>query len=781
MQAHRCSVVSTFLLLVGTAWAQNQQPKDYAGYSVITVTANNREQIDQALNFSETIWSERAGLGSFQVVANAQQLATLAELGLMPVVDLADLGPLIAAEQEQINLLAQAKNTWFQSYQRTPEIHSYLNTLAADFPALTSMEDVGDSLQGRDLLAIRITGPGDVSARPAIFLNGGQHAREWISPSTVTYIADQLLRNYGSDPLITELVDSFEWIILPVVNPDGYEYTWDSVRLWRKNRRNNGNGTFGVDLNRNWDIDFGGTGASANTNSDIYHGPSAFSEPETAAVSSFINNEPRIIAHIDFHCFSQLILYPWGYEGAPALTPTENAFYTQVSDDMAQAILNRFGADYTPQPSIDLYPAAGTMGDWTADQGLRGWTIELRPDAGTQSGFILPPEQILPVGIENLEAVKAMSSALLFPFAISPLPENPDILTPGASATVSFSIRTQPGASLSGTPELLTRIGNSGAFASSPLTYISGTTWSGQLPAAANCQSVQYAVSALSADGRAQSFPLEGVANPLDAQVLTEVSSLLDDMETDTGWVVGAPEDNATSGIWNRMAPQQTAAQPGQDASPDGTICWITDGRAGTGLGSFDVDGGRTTLTSPLLNATDAGGATVNGDVEAILSYARWYSNDQGASPNTDAMPVEISNDNGQTWTTLEIVSENANAWVTRQFRVRDFVEPTDAMRVRFIAADYAPGSIVEAGVDDLRLDVFACTGKIGDIADDFGTLGPDGVVSFGDFLALLGLIGPCPGGTPGCVGDIADDFGTLGGDGQVSFGDFLALLGLID
>jgi hypothetical protein len=81
-----------------------------------------------------------------------------------------------------------------------------------------------------------------------------------------------------------------------------------------------------------------------------------------------------------------------------------------------------------------------------------------------------------------------------------------------------------------------------------------------------------------------------------------------------------------------------------------------------------------------------------------------------------------------------------------------------------------------------LALDLDCGTGPVctGDIADDFGTLGADGQVSFGDFLALLGLIGPCPGGTPGCTGDIADDFGTIGGDGQVSFGDFLALLGLI-
>ena len=87
-------------------------------------------------------------------------------------------------------------------------------------------------------------------------------------------------------------------------------------------------------------------------------------------------------------------------------------------------------------------------------------------------------------------------------------------------------------------------------------------------------------------------------------------------------------------------------------------------------------------------------------------------------------------------------------------------------------------GNFVNVFIDKVALVVLSCTG---DIADDFGTLGADGMVSFGDFLALLGLIGPCPGETPGCTGDIADDFGTLnGGDGMVSFGDFLALLGLV-
>ncbi len=124
----------------------------------------------------------------------------------------------------------------------------------------------------------------------------------------------------------------------------------------------------------------------------------------------------------------------------------------------------------------------------------------------------------------------------------------------------------------------------------------------------------------------------------------------------------------------------------------------------------------------------------------------------------TSTLEIVVQSDDPQVGTELEIRLINLNE--------DDPTEPG------------APG--IEVNFDSVMLEAFEIVCP-GDIADDFGTLGGDGMVSFGDFLALLGLVGPCPGGTPGCPGDIADDFGTLnGGDGMVSFGDFLALLGLV-
>ena len=160
------------------------------------------------------------------------------------------------------------------------------------------------------------------------------------------------------------------------------------------------------------------------------------------------------------------------------------------------------------------------------------------------------------------------------------------------------------------------------------------------------------------------------------------------------------------------MNPQGTDAQPEDDHTPTGTDCWVTDGVAGSSIGSNDIDGGATTLTSPSLDAIIAG-------EDASISYWRWYSNNAGASPNEDSMLVEISNDNGQSWFELETVSTGAASWIEKTFRVADFVEPTDQIRVRFVASDFFNGSIVEAGIDDLRIDSVGCTANPADLNGD--------------------------------------------------------------
>ena len=236
----------------------------------------------------------------------------------------------------------------------------------------------------------------------SILLNGGQHAREWIGVMVTTCIADRLVRGYDTDPRVHKLLTDYTFHVVPLMNPDGYEYSWRSDRYWRKNRQ----APYGVDLNRNWSVGFG-TGSSSNKRSQVYRGPYAFSEPETRAVRD-LALRLDLAAHIDFHSYGQLILYPWSHTKKPA---PDHDRLTALGDVMASAIRSIHGKKYKLMTATDLYAAGGTAPDWTyGDRGAMGFTIELRPNGG--KGFVLPPDQIIPTCDESFAAVVALAERL---------------------------------------------------------------------------------------------------------------------------------------------------------------------------------------------------------------------------------------------------------------------------------------------------------------------------------------------------------------------------------
>ncbi len=210
-----------------------------------------------------------------------------------------------------------------------------------------------------------------------------------------------------------------------------------------------------------------------------------------------------------------------------------------------------------------------------------------------------------------------------------------------------------------------------------------------------------------------------------------------DDFESDQGWIVGDPADTATKGIWTRVDPNGTAAQPEDDFTADpGTQCFVTgQGVVGGSVGAEDIDGGATTLISPPFDATAE---------NVIVSYWRWFSNNQGASANQDSMFVEVSADGSTNWTEVEEVGpstpESGGGWFFKQFVVSDFVLPSPNARVRFRAGDLGDGSVVEAAIDDFRVESVECSPPCppatGDMNDD-GLINGNDVQTF--VTALLG------------------------------------------
>ena len=212
------------------------------------------------------------------------------------------------------------------------------------------------------------------------------------------------------------------------------------------------------------------------------------------------------------------------------------------------------------------------------------------------------------------------------------------------------------------------------------------------------------------------------------------------------------PSDTATTGQWTRGNPIGTGAQPENAAS--GVNCFFTgQGTNGGGLGENDIDGGFTTLISPTFDGTAV--------TDSVISYRRWYSNDTGAAPNIDVMEIDISNNGGSSWQTVENVTENAGAWVTKSFTISSLITPTNTMKIRFIASDLGEGAVVEAAIDLLVVGGVACD----DAPICIGDLTGDGLVAGDDIGLLLALWGS------------ADPNGDFNEDGLVSGGDLGLLL----
>ncbi|MCC7290569.1 MAG: hypothetical protein IT449_00745 [Phycisphaerales bacterium] len=400
-------VLALVTVLGATALPARAEEKSYRGHEVLHVQVENVVQLETllALEAAEediSIWSEGAGVGEVDVCVSPMQKSALDQAGFAYDVWINDVGALIEAERSPL-----AGNEFFEAFRTYQEYASFLNSLASRFPSLAQVVRVGGSWEGRDLLAIRITGAGGGS-KPGVFYIGCQHAREWLTPPIMAYTAEHLLENYGHDPAVTAMVDGLEWYILPISNPDGYVYTWNQDRMWRKNRRNNGSGSYGVDLNRNWAVGFGGEGSSGSRNGETYRGPSAFSEPETAAIRDFLLARPNIQAFLDIHSYGQMMLWPWGH--TPSLPPDDDDL-RYLGEVMVEQIYAVNGKRYGRVGNIydTIYPAAGNSVDYTyGDRGAWSLAFEVRG-----MGFSVPPAEILPAARENMAAMKYLSAWLL--------------------------------------------------------------------------------------------------------------------------------------------------------------------------------------------------------------------------------------------------------------------------------------------------------------------------------------------------------------------------------
>ena len=283
------------------------------------------------------------------------------------------------------------------------EVWEKIDEMIATYPHLISEKDsIGASLENRPIYAVRISdNPNTNEDEPEVLYTALIHAREPESMMQMMYFLYYLLENYGTDEEVTYLIDNREMYFIPVINPDGYAYNESTNPngggMWRKNRRYNIDGTYGVDLNRNYGFEWGydNYGSTGTPSGETYRGQSAFSEPETETVRQYcINHDFRLA--LNYHTYSNLLITPWGY--IPEATP-DSVFYSEIASDMTQ--FNNYQWGYSESV---IYAVNGDSDDWFyGEQTEKNKIFAMTPEVGSGSdGFWPNQDRIIPLAVENV-------------------------------------------------------------------------------------------------------------------------------------------------------------------------------------------------------------------------------------------------------------------------------------------------------------------------------------------------------------------------------------------
>lgn len=307
----------------------------------------------------------------------------------------------------RINATRSGRSMTWDTYYNFDEINNYIDEIGAKYPEYVTVINAGRSYEGRQIKMARISTTNfEAPAKPVIIIDAAVHAREWVAPPVALYLIHQLVVEQA-DP---RLLDELDWLIIPVANPDGYQYSIDEDRMWRKTRSKEHEGAEmcpGVDANRNFDHHWGTMPAASDPCATTFEGPTPFSEPETRIIRDVcLQNVGRAQLYLSLHSYGNMFLYAWGNN---ATLPPNGLALHLAGVTMATAI-DELSIPGTRRYVVGngahiLYFTTGTSRDWTRAIGIPlTYVVEL---PGYDYQFLVPPTYIEQIVTETWAGLAA--------------------------------------------------------------------------------------------------------------------------------------------------------------------------------------------------------------------------------------------------------------------------------------------------------------------------------------------------------------------------------------
>lgn len=692
----------------------------FEGRSLVRVSYASRSLIDELHERGTDIWTHMPMVGRpIDAAVTHQHAAALTERGFTVEVLIEDLAAHYTDIRRAINRrvvfdgdpMAPGvdETDWYAAYRSLSEYRVRWERIERLHPGLVSSQPVGLSIEGREIRAYRLSGAGDPTTKPTIIVIGGTHAREWSAHMATTWAMEHLATSYGTDPRATRLLDEIQFVFVPMLNPDGYKYSFEEDGWWRKNRRGDGTTVWGVDPNRNFSVSWG-TGVSHSRGSEVYPGEAPFSEPETAALRDFLlPMAGQVSGLIDVHGNAQALYAPWSHS---ASLPDDRP--TTIMD--ASNRVGRAAGLWWGVPGLD----GGTSQDWGyGELGTLSWTFEV---GLTRSK--------LGEGLRRWGRGVHASLLELADYVTRPVQLAVAIDSRGRA--VQDKVETRDGRdwliipveASDGTGEFeelraFQRLRDSDEYIPAVVEHVSGVQYEVLLgPLGCDGYVEGCYLEATTTDGRVTRVPETGE--------MTVVQPLYFERahmgRTSTYWVVGDPGDTATTGIWERNGAQATPYQPG------GVKGWVTGREATTPVEDGMVNG-RTTLVGNGFRGPDwkdqAASATLAANVWAVRPPD---------AADSELVISAAAADGATPWYEIgRVAAGDELEWTFHEFLLPATLLGWDELEFRFEAGVGQPGSeglLAEYLIDRIWLVYNRCDGHPGDFNGD-------GVLDLYDLLAF--------------------------------------------